>query len=342
MPRISAPATASLALALAAAVGVQACRTPPPAEVIAADGVLCDIAQRLAGGDLRVSCLLQPGDDPHHFRLTPQQSRELSQAQLVLINGYGLTPALAALSKPGTSQTKTVAVAELAVPNSPALEAAPPKSADSHQHHGEENHEGDGHAHGDRDPHVWHDPTQAAALVKEVARQLSQLKPAAQAPIAARAQAMTATLQQLDDWNRRQIATISTTRPLATGHRAFASLARAYGLQELAVVDASSSSDNLRPQAFQAVLEQLRREQVPMLFAEQLPAGKAMQRISGLSGVPIAAAPLVADGLAAEADGSGNLVATLAANTCLIVNGLGGRCDRSGQQALNQRWQAIR
>ena len=342
MTHIPAPAAASLALALAAAVGLQACRTPPPADVIAADGVLCDITQRLAASDMRVSCLLQPGDDPHQFRLTPQQSRELSQAQLVLINGFGLTPALAALSKPGTSQTRTVAVAELAVPNSPVLEAGPPKSADSHQHHGEENHDEDEHAHGDRDPHVWHDPTQAAALVTEVARQLSQLKPAAQAPIAARAQAMTATLQQLDAWNRRQLATIPTARPLATGHRAFASLARAYGLQELAVVDASSSSDNLRPQAFQAVLEQLRREQVPMLFAEQLPAGKALQRVSGLSGVPIAAAPLVADGLAAEPDGNGNLVATLAANTCLIVNGLGGRCDASGQQALSQRWQAIR
>ena len=344
MPRIPAPAAASLALALAAAVGLQACRTPPPADVIAADGVLCDITQRLAASDLRVSCLLQPGDDPHQFRLTPQQSRELSQAQLVLINGFGLTPALAELTKPGSSQTKTVAVAELAVPNSPVLEAAPPKTADSHQHHDEDgqHHDEDEHAHGDRDPHVWHDPTQAAALVLLVAQQLQQLKPAAQAPIAARAQAMTATLQQLDDWNRRQLATIPTARPLATGHRAFASLARAYGLQELAVVDATSSSDNLRPQAFQAVLEQLRREQVPMLFAEQLPAGKALQRVSSLSGVPIAAAPLVADGLAAEPDGNGNLVATLAANTCLIVNGLGGRCDPSGQQALSQRWQAIR
>ena len=344
MTRIPAPAAASLALALAAAVGLQACRTPPPADVIAADGVLCDITQRLAASDLRVSCLLQPGDDPHQFRLTPQQSRELSQAQLVLINGFGLTPALAELTKPGSSQTKTVAVAELAVPNSPVLEAAPPKTADFHQHHDEDgqHHDEDEHAHGDRDPHVWHDPTQAAALVLLVAQQLQQLKPAAQAPIAARAQAMTATLQQLDDWNRRQLATIPTARPLATGHRAFASLARAYGLQELAVVDASSSSDNLRPQAFQAVLEQLRREEVPMLFAEQLPAGKALQRVSSLSGVPIAAAPLVADGLAADPDGNGNLVATLAANTCLIVNGLGGRCDPSGQQALSQRWQAIR
>ena len=342
MPRIPAPAAASLALALAAAVGLQACRTPPPADVIAADGVLCDLTQRLAASDLRVSCLVQPGDDPHQFRLTPQQSRELSQAQLVLINGFGLTPALAELTKPGTSQTKTVAVAELAVPNSPVLEAAPPKSADSHQHHDEDGQpQEEDHAHGDRDPHVWHDPTQAAALVLLVAQQLQQLKPAAQAPIAARAQAMTATLQQLDAWNRLQLATIPTTRPLATGHRAFASLARAYKLEELPLVDASSSSDTLRPQAFQAVVAQLKRDQVPMLFAEQLPASKALQRISALSGVPLAPAPLVADGLAPSSDGAGSLVATLTDNTCLIVNGLEGSCDRASQQALVNRWQAI-
>jgi zinc/manganese transport system substrate-binding protein len=189
---------------------------------------------------------------------------------------------------------------------------------------------------------VWHDPQQAAALVTEVAQQLSQLKPAARERITARAEAMTATLQQLDTWNRRQLATIPTASPLATGHRAFASLARAYGLQELAVVDATSSSENLRPQAFQAVVEQLRRERVPMLFSEQLPAGKALERVSSLSGVPIAAEALVPDGLAPEPSGNGNLMATLTANTCLIVNGLGGRCDASGEQALNQRWQAIR
>ncbi|MEB3209461.1 MAG: zinc ABC transporter substrate-binding protein, partial [Synechococcus sp.] len=76
------------------ALGLTSCRLAPSADVIAADGVLCDLARRLAAADLEVHCLLRPGDDPHQFRLTPQQSRELSQAPLVLINGYGLTPAL--------------------------------------------------------------------------------------------------------------------------------------------------------------------------------------------------------------------------------------------------------
>jgi zinc/manganese transport system substrate-binding protein len=309
------------------ALALTGCGAPPPAEVIAGDGVLCDITQRLAADDLRVSCLLQPGDDPHQFRLTPQQSRELSQAELVLINGYGLTPSLA-------GQSKAVAVAERAVPGSPELKVL----QDSHGDHHEE-----GHDHGDRDPHVWHDPSQASAMVQLVAQQLEQLKPAARPRIAARARAMTTVLGQLDRWNRQQLATIPVARPLASGHRAFASLARAYGLQELPLVDSMSSSDNLRPQAFQAVVKQLKKEQVPMLFSEQLPPSKALQRISALSGVPLSAEPLMADGLAPAGKGStSSLVATLSANTCLIVNGLGGRCDRASQEALIESWQAIR
>jgi len=327
--------TVALALPLAGALALAGCGTSRSPDVIAADGVLCDITQRLAADDLRVRCLLQPGDDPHQFQLTPQQSRDLSQAQLVLINGYGLTPSLA-------EQSKAVAVAERAVPGSPELKVL----QDSQGDHQEEGHaaghaHADLHDHGDRDPHVWHDPGQASAMVRLVARQLEALQPAARPRIAARARAMTTVLGQLDRWNRQQLATIPAARPLASGHRAFASLARAYGLQELPLLDSMSSSDTLRPQAFQAVVAQLKREQVPMLFPEQLPASKALQRISVLSGVPLAPAPLVADGLAPSSDGAGSLVATLTDNTCLIVNGLKGRCDRASQQALVRRWQAI-
>jgi zinc/manganese transport system substrate-binding protein len=323
--------------------------------VVAADGVLCDITQRLAAQDLQVACLLQPGDDPHQFHLTPQQSQQLKEAKLVLINGFGLTPALA-------KQTKAIAVAERAVPNSPKL-AAP---AD----HPAEPHPKAAPSHDDRDPHVWHDPAQASAMVQLVAQQLEALKPAARQRIAGRATAMVAVLQQLDHWNRQQLASRPTpTSPLATGHRAFASLARAYGLRELPVVDSLSSSQSLRPQAFAAVLDQLKREQVTMLFDETVPPSKSLQRISALSGVPIAPAPLVADGLAkadgtAKADGlakaeglakpadparshgptnqASSLVATLSANTCLIVTGLKGDCDQASRRRLIQQWSTIR
>jgi len=317
-----------MALAAGALSLLGACSPPPAAEVIAADGALCDITRRLAGAAVRMQCLLGPSDDPHQFQLSPSQSRALRQARLVLINGYGLTPAL-------ERQRRSIAIAERAVPDSPRLSA----SAEP-EHHSAADAAHHAHAHGEQDPHVWHDPSQAAAMVTAVSQELQQLRPAAAAAISRRAAAMRQSLQALDRWNRSQFASLPAPagqRTLATGHRAFASLSRAYGLRELAVVDAHSASDSLRPQALASAVQRLQQDRVPALFSETWPASRALLRISELSGVPLAPQPLRADGLA-----GGDLMATLTANTCLIVDQLGGRCDRRGEQRLIGQWQAIR
>lgn len=336
---------ASLLAASAGALLLTACQRQASVEVIAADGVLCDLTRRLAAADLRVDCLLDPDDDPHQFLLSPRQSREVQQARLVLINGYALTPALQKLPR-------AVAVAELAVPHSPAsakAEAESKAEAEAEQEHGHGHHSGDAHEqehqhdHGGRDPHAWHDPLQAEAMVHVASERLQELKPAAAAAIRQREQLMRQSLVALDRWNKRQFATLPAergNRTLATGHRAFSSLARRYELTELPVVDAGSTSEALRPQALAAVVQRLKAEKIPALFSEQWPASKAITRISELSGVPLAPGSLRADGLASAPHD--DLMATLTTNTCLIVDQLGGRCDRPGQRQLIAGWEAIR
>ncbi len=298
----------------------------PAPPVIAADGVLCDLARRLAAADLHVKCLLGASDDPHSFRLEPSQKALISSARLLLISGYGLTPALASL--PGA-----VAVSELAVPDSLPLDGAA-AAAEAGGH---------GHDHGGRDPHVWHNPRHAAAMVGVISDRFVALAPASAAPIQRRAAQMRQVLEQLDSWNAAQFATVpAPPPPLASSHRAFASLAHTYDLPELPLVDGLSGSKALRPEAFRSVVERLRRERVPQLFAEQLPAPRTLRRISELSGVPIAPVPLAADGLAVGARGPLSLVATLTRNTCTIVTGWGGRCDEAAAATLEKRWEAIR
>jgi zinc/manganese transport system substrate-binding protein len=80
----------------------------------------------------------------------------------------------------------------------------------------------------------------------------------------------------------------------------------------------------------------LQQQGVRSLFAEQQPASKALQRISSLSGVPLAEQPLLAD------SAGDNLMATLTANTCLIVDALGGRCNQARGAELVRAWSAIR
>jgi ABC-type Zn uptake system ZnuABC Zn-binding protein ZnuA len=180
-------------------------------------------------------------------------------------------------------------------------------------------------------------------MVHVVSERLQELKPAAAAAIRQREQLMRQSLVALDRWNRRQFATLPAergNRTLATGHRAFSSLARRYELTELPVVDAGSTSEALRPQALAAVVQRLKAEKIPALFSEQWPASKAITRISELSGVPLAPGSLRADGLASAPHD--DLMATLTTNTCLIVDQLGGRCDRPGQRQLIAGWEAIR
>jgi zinc/manganese transport system substrate-binding protein len=119
---------------------------------------------------------------------------------------------------------------------------------------------------------------------------------------------------------------------LASEHRAFSSLARAYRLEELPVVDSTSSSDRLRPADLSQVVQQLQRRRVASLFSQQAPASRSLEQVSRLSGVPIAPQPLRADA------GGDNLMATLTANTCRIVEALRGRCDRAGGERLTRAW----
>ena len=84
------------------------------------------------------------------------------------------------------------------------------------------------------------------------------------------------------------------------------------------------------------LVQQLQQLKPGALFSEQLPPSRAMVRISALAGVPIAPRSLLSD------NGGDDLINTLTSNTCLIVDELGGRCDRSGQASLVRQWSAIR
>lgn len=295
--------------------GPQAATTPAVEgpRVIAGDGVLCDLSQRLAPSQVQVDCLLGPGDDPHHFRLTPSQSQAVAQSSLLLVNGGGLTPALEKL------------------PNRVAIVDRLPGPGDLDR----------------QDPHLWHDPAQAALMVKEVAAQLAVLAPRSRGEIEARSAALQSLLADLDRFNRRQLATIplgadGQRPPVAMAHRALSSYSGAYGLQEMPLVDQDSTSSSLRPAQFAAVVAQLGQRRVPALFREPGEIGRSMQRISELSGVPIAPTPLVVDGLARAADGSPrSLMATMVANTCALSQGLKGQCDSNAGARLQQQWEAI-
>ena len=296
---------ALLVLATVSATPVSAQASQPT--VVAIDGVLCDLTRTLVASDAKVVCLIQPGSDPHNYRLKPSDRQALSSASLVLHNGYNLTPSANKIS----GSEKVVAVAEKAIPINEDL-----------------------------DPHVWHDPANSAAMVTVIAERLAPVLPATQqAALTARAAEAINVLNRVGDWGGNQFATIpENQRVLVSEHKAYSYLTNRYGLRQITMLDSFTTGGVLRPSSLRTITAEVQGSGAQTLFPESLPVSKTLRRISRSTGLPVNGAPLFADGLAPDR----STVGTATLNICTVVQGQGGQCDQAAADELMARWSAIR
>lgn len=88
--------TAAACAAACLALGLAACTAPARAsetddvDVLATFTVLADMAQVVAGPDLRVASLTDVGTEIHGYEPTPDDLRRAAGAELLLANGLGL------------------------------------------------------------------------------------------------------------------------------------------------------------------------------------------------------------------------------------------------------------
>ena len=275
--------------------------------MVAIDGVLCDLTRTLVAKDVKVVCLIQPGSDPHNYRLKPSDRQALSNASLVLHNGFKLTPSANKIS----GSAKVIAVAEKALP-----------------------------ANDGSDPHVWHDPANSAAMVAVVADRLAPVLPASQrSALAARAAEAINVLNALGDWGTKQFATIpENQRVLVSEHQAYSHLTKRYGLRQITMLDSFTTGGLLRPSSLRTITAEVQGSGAQALFPESLPVSKTLRRISRSTGLPVYSSPLFADGLAPNR----STVGTATLNICTVVKGQGGQCDQVAADELIARWSAIR
>ena len=296
---------ALLVLATVSATPVSAQASQPT--VVAIDGVLCDLTRTLVASDAKVVCLIQPGSDPHNYRLKPSDRQALSSASLVLHNGYNLTPSANKIS----GSAKVVAVAEKAIPINEDL-----------------------------DPHVWHDPANSAAMVTVIAERLAPVLPSTQqSALTARAAEAINVLNRVGDWGGNQFATIpENQRVLVSEHKAYSYLTNRYGLRQITMLDSFTTGGVLRPSSLRTITAEVQGSGAQTLFPESLPVSKTLRRISRSTGLPVYSSPLFADGLAPDR----STVGTATLNICTVVQGQGGQCDQAAADELMARWSAIR
>lgn len=301
---------------IAIAIGLVGCSAPsnPNAQtekgnrplVIATHSILCDLTKQIAANTVDLKCLVQAGADPHVYQATPEDRKAIEQAKLILYGGYNFEPSLIRLIQATSNPAPKVAVDEIAVPNPEKLEE-------------------DGET--VTDPHVWHNAQNGIQMAKVISDRLSQLQPEQAKIYAENTQKITSELTQIDTWIKSQIATIPPeSRQLVTTHDALGYYSKAYGIPVIGALEGISTDEAPTAARVSALVKDIKKAKVPTIFAEATLNPKLIQSVAREANVKVSEQELYADGLGETGSEGETYQKMLTANTCAIVDGLGGKC----------------
>jgi zinc/manganese transport system substrate-binding protein len=137
------------------------------------------------------------------------------------------------------------------------------------------------------DQHAWLDPRNGVIYVRNIAEALERVDPADAADYRARAAAYTKQIQAVDDWARKEIASVpSGKRRALASHDSLEYIANTYGITLLTVNGWTNKSE---PSAAELakLARQIQADHVKALFLDSITDPRAMQRIAGETGAVI-------------------------------------------------------
>lgn len=243
-----------LAAALAA-LALAGCEGSPPAQrsgpapalsVVASIYPLWEFTRQVAGDRAAVTALVPPGVEPHDWEPSPQDVATVQKARVFVYNGGGFEPAVDRL-------LRELGTATLAVSATAGLEPLD-------------------------DPHVWLDPVLAQRQVDAIRTGLAQADPAGAPQYAERATAFKARLAALDEAYRSGLATCAR-RSLIVSHAAFTSLARRYGLRQVAITGRAPQAEP-SPAELARIARLARDERARYVFVETLVSPRLAETVA--------------------------------------------------------------
>lgn len=295
---LAALGAGTLALGLAACGEDQAGGQRAPAgergqtlSVVATTMQLQDFARQVGGTRVEVTGILGPENEPHEYEPTPSDAETLSAADVVVENGANLDEWLADLLANAGSEARRVTAAE-------GIELLPTE---------EEGFPGD--------PHVWHDPDNAKAMVDNLAASLAAADPEGRTTYERNAGAYKAELDAMAAQIRTTLEPIPVDqRNLITTHDAFGYFVRAYEIDQVGTVLPSVSTD-AEPSGRQVreLVEAIREQDVRTIFTEEAVDPSLERQIAEEAGAEVSTS-LYADVLGAPGSGAETYVEAELAN----------------------------
>lgn len=280
----------------------------PPLTVVATTGMIADVARQIGGERVKVIALMGEGVDPHTYKATPGDVRQMSDADIIFYNGLHLEGRMTDVMVKLASRRKIVQVTE-------AIDPSLLREPDEFQGH--------------YDPHVWFDVALWKQVAERITRALIEQDPQGRDDYTRAGESYIAVLDDLDAYARSTLATIPAhARVMVTAHDAFGYFGRAYAV-EVAAIQGISTDSEASLKDINALVDTLVARKVPAVFIETSVPPKTIQAlVEGTRGrgheVAIGGA-LFSDAMGRPGTPEGTYVGMILHNVDTITRALGGQ-----------------
>jgi ABC-type Zn uptake system ZnuABC Zn-binding protein ZnuA len=268
--------------------------------VVATTSQLADIARELGGKRAEVHGILEPGADPHDFEARPSDAVELAGADVVLRSGGDVDEWLDELVDNSGTEAEVLTL----IDRVSTLRSGPSEEVD---------------------PHWWQDPLQAIVAAEAIRTALIEADPEGRKRYERNARRYLAQLRDLDAEVERCLAQVpARARKLVTTHDSLGYFAERYGLEVIgSVIPSLSTQAQPSTKDINALVEQVKRDQVQAVFGEDSSSRRLESAISRETGADVGQ-PLFTDSLGPKGSPGATYVGSILENAHRLVEGMSG------------------
>ncbi|MCE2575608.1 metal ABC transporter substrate-binding protein [Komagataeibacter sp. FNDCR2] len=282
-------------LGLLAAPATHAAPLAHPLHAVASFTVLADVVAQVGGSHVSVTSLVPPDGDPHEFEPSPDDARQLRQADIVFMSGEGLESWFGRLAHAAGYQGRPVIVS-----NGISAYTQP------------------GAGQPETDPHVWNSVPNVIIWTNNIRDALIAADPVDAESFRISAARYVMRLKALDQDIRTQIATIpADRRRVLTSHDAFGYFGRAYGVTFMAPQGLSTETEAAAGDVA-ALIDQIRRTGITTYFMENATDPRLVQQVAHATGAR-PGGELYAEALSPASGPAPDYIAMMRHNTDLMV-----------------------
>jgi zinc/manganese transport system substrate-binding protein len=243
-----------------AALAVEPASAQTKIDVAASFTILADLVRNVGGELVEVTSLVGPNSDVHSYVPSPADAGRLSRAKIIIVNGLGLEGSTGRFMAAAARGAKVVVASAGVTPLRLGNET---------------------------DPHAWQSVANARLYVANIRDALVAADPSDKSVFETNAAAYLHRLDRLDADVKAAVATIAPDRrKLITAHDAFGYFGRAYGVEFVAPHGVSTEAE---PSARDVarIIAQIRQQNIPAVFLENVTDPRLLERISGESGARV-------------------------------------------------------